>query len=139
MSDWIEFSLAYVLAALPSDVRAAYDAWLTANPGKAGRLEAIVGQVLSDFRSGLSANPNVAVDPDPALLHVRCVPHAQTVVVYHLTLEMGLPINTSAQTAFNNAQVYLRRLYTSDEVLDAEVSRTPSYVTGVERPERRIG
>ncbi len=138
MADWIEFSEAYVLAALPSDVRAAYDAWLIANPDKDERLAAITGQVLADFRSGLSANPNVVVDPDTTMLHQRCVLHAQTCVVYHLTLEMGLPINTSAQTAFNNAQVYLRRLYQSDEVLDAEVSRTPSYVTDVERPERRI-
>ena len=42
-------------------------------------------------------------------------------------MEMGLSINMSGMTAFNNAQVYLRRLYTSDEVLSGAVSASPSY------------
>jgi hypothetical protein len=53
-------------------------------------------------------------------------------------MEMGMTVNMSGMTAFNNAQVYLRRLYTSDEVLDAVVSRTPSYVTGVRRVPRAL-
>jgi hypothetical protein len=138
MAEWIEFSETYVLGAMPSDVATAYGVWLTAHPAKAGRLGEIVGQVLADFRTGLSANPNVTMDADAAKLEVRCVPHSLTTVIYHLMLEMGLSVNMSAQTAFNNAQVYLRRLYTSDEVLDAEVSRTPSYVTGVRHAPRAL-
>ena len=62
MAEWIEFSEAYVIGAMPSDVGTAYGAWLVAHPAKAGRLAAVVGQVLADFRSGLSANPHVRVD-----------------------------------------------------------------------------
>ncbi len=140
MSDWSTFDEAYVLGALPSDVGSAYAAWIAANPGKSQRLGLIVEQVRADFRGGLSANPNGTMDPDPETLHPRCVPHALTVVVYHLTLEMGLPINTSAQTAFINAQVYLRRLYTSEvALLDGAVSRSPSYRPGPERPPKSLG
>ena len=139
MVEWIEFGEGYVLGALPSDVGTAYGAWIAAKPDKAGRLAVIVGQVLADFRTGLSANPNVAVDADETKLEIRCVPHALASVVYHLMMEMGLSINMSGMTAFNNAQVYLRRLYTSDEVFSGAVSLSPSYVTGVQRPERVRG
>ena len=94
---------------------------------KTGRLAVIVGQVLADFRTGLSANPNMPVDEDETKLEIRCVPHALATVVYNLMMEMGLSVNMSGMTAFNNAQVYLRRLYTSDEVLSGAVSATPSY------------
>ncbi len=138
MAEWIEFNGAYVLGAMPSDVRTAYNAWIVANPAKAGRLAEMVGQVLADFRTGLSANPNVPMEADAAKLEIRCVPHALSTVVYHLMMEMGLSVNMSGMTAFNNAQVYLRRLYTSDEVLSGAVSLSPSYVTGVQRPERAL-
>ena len=127
MAEWIELGEGYVLGAMPSDVGAAYASWIAAKPEKAGRLAVIVGQVLADFRTGLSANPNVVMDADETKLEVRCVPHALATVVYHLMMEMGLSINMSGMTAFNNAQVYLRRLYTSDEVLAGAVSASPSY------------
>ena len=95
MAEWIEFGEGYVLGALPSDVGAAYAAWLTAHPAKAGRLGEIVDQVLADFRTGLSANPNVPMDEDETKLEIRCVPHALASVVYHLMMEMGLSINMS--------------------------------------------
>jgi hypothetical protein len=138
--EWTEFNETYVLGAMPTDVRAAYDKWLAAHPEKSGRLVEIIGQVVADFRSGLSANPNVVMEPGDSMLAERCVPHALTVVIYYLMLEMGMAVNMSAQTAFNNAQVYLRKLYTSDEVVDgAGVSRSPSYETGIEREARVIG
>ncbi len=137
--DWIEFTEVYVLAAMPTDMRTAYDAWVVAHPGKEGRLAEIAGQVLADFRSGLSANPSVVMEADEDLLAERCVPHALTIVFYNLMLEMGLAINMSAQTAFSNAEVYLRRLYESDEILDgAAMSQTPSYESEIEREARLL-
>ena len=62
MAEWIEFGEGYALGALPSDVGAAYAAWIAAKPDKAERLAVIVGQVLADFRTGLSANPNVPLE-----------------------------------------------------------------------------
>ncbi|NLC83142.1 MAG: hypothetical protein GX748_18355, partial [Lentisphaerae bacterium] len=43
MAEWIEFGETYVLGAMPSDVGAAYAAWIAAKPDKAGRLAVIVG------------------------------------------------------------------------------------------------
>ncbi|MDD5707412.1 MAG: hypothetical protein PHR35_15930 [Kiritimatiellae bacterium] len=136
MAEWIEFTETYVLAAMPSDVSLAYTAWIGAHPEKAERLAAIAGQVLADFRSGLSANPFIEMDVDETTLPDRCVPHALTIVIYHLMLEMSVAVNMSAQTAFNNAQVYLRRLYLSDEPLGTAGAGTPAYTTGIERAER---
>ena len=131
---WIAFDQAYVLGAMPTDVRVAYDAWVTGNPGKSDRLDEITGQVLADFRSGLSSNPNQVMEVDETLLPLRCGPHALTIVLYYLMLEMGLAVNMSAQTAFSNAEVYLRRLYISDARVDGvAVSITPSYVSRVDR------
>ena len=103
-----------------------------------GRLATVVSQVLADFRTGLSANPHVRLDDDPAKLEIRCVTHALAIVVYHLMMEMGLPINMSGMTAFSNAQVYLRRLYTSDGMLDEAMSQTPSYAPRLRRPGRML-
>ena len=62
LTNEIEFGETYVLGALPSDVGAAYAAWIAAKPDKAERLAVIVGQVLADFRTGFSANPNVPLE-----------------------------------------------------------------------------
>jgi hypothetical protein len=75
MAEWIEFSETYVLGAMPLDVATAYGAWLTAHPAKAGQLGEMVGQVLADFQTGLSANPDVQME-------LRCVPHALSTAVY---------------------------------------------------------
>ena len=137
---WIEVNEAYALGAMPSEVRTAYDKWLVSYPGKAGRLSAVCGQVVADFRTGLGSNPNMVMEDGDAMVPSQCVPHATTIVFYHLMLEMGVAVNVSAQTAFINAEVYLRRLYLSDaQVEGAVVSRSPSYSTDWdERVCRRI-
>ena len=136
---WVALTEAFILAAMPSEIRPEYDAWLVANPAKSDRLGEIIDSVVADFRAGLSANPSVVLDDAADTVPERCVQHALTVVVYHLTLEMGISINMSAQTAFINAQTYLRRLYLSDAVVDrGAVGQTPSYETDVDRSARAL-
>jgi len=135
--EWVACTEAYVLVAMPTEVRTAYDKWLVTFPSKAGRLGVLGGQVVEDFRRALGSNPNVTLEDGDDLLPKQCVPHAMTVIFYHLMLEMGVAVNLSAQTAFSNAQVYLRRLYVSDAVMDgAALSKTPSYVAGLSRVPR---
>ena len=136
---WVTFSEAFVLGAMPTEIRSAYDAWLSANPAKADRFGEIIDSVVADFRTGLAANPSMVMDDETDTLPERCVQHALTVVFYHLMLEMGLSVNMSAQTAFINAQVYMRQLYKSDAVVDREsVGDTPSYSTDDEQPVRLL-
>ena len=135
---WVAVTEAYVVAAMPSEIRAKYDAWIV-DPEKAGRLAAILGSVLADFRTGLSANATVVMDSAVDTVPERCVQHVLTVIFYHLTLEMGLSVNMSAQTAFINAETYLRQLYTSVAVLDREAAAgTPSYGEAACRPARAL-
>ena len=137
--DWIECTEEYVLSAMPSEVRGAYDKWLVVYPIKSGRLGKLVGQVVADFRSGLAANPNMVLEDGDDLLPEQCVTHATTIMYYHLMLEMGVAVNMSAQTAFSSAQVYLRRLYTSEAlVAGVAMSRTPSYKAAVRRQSRTV-
>ena len=136
---WVALTEAFVLAAMPTEIRPEYDAWLVANPAKADRLGEIIDSVVADFRTGLGANPSMVMDAETDTVPERCVQHALTVIFYHLTLEMGISINMSAQTAFINAETYLRRLYLSDAVVDRDaVGQTPSYEADVERSARTL-
>ena len=136
---WVTVDEAYVLAAMPTEIESGYSSWVVANPGKAERLGEITGNVVADFRTGLSANPSVAMDSDEDTLPERCLQHALTIIVYHLSLEMGVSINMSAQTAFINAETYLRNLYTSEAVVDRDaVGDTPSYNPNMQRAARTL-
>ena len=136
---WVTVNEAYVLAAMPSEIDDRYTAWLGQNPGKADRLGEITDSVLADFRTGLNANPSVSMDAGEDTLPERCLQHALTIIVYYLSLEMGLSINMSAQRAFINAEIYMRQLYTSEAVVDRDaVGQTPSYNADVARAERTL-
>jgi hypothetical protein len=136
---WFTVNEAYILSAMPSEIEGKYTTWLAENPDKAGRLGEIAGSVVADFRAGLSANPAVEMDSGEETLPERCLQHAVTVIVYHLSLEIGVSINMSAQTAFINAQTYMRNLYTSDAVVDRDaVGDTPTYNADVERAARTL-
>lgn len=136
---WIAFTEAYVLAAMPSEIEARYATWIL-DPDKAGRLAEIISSVVADFRAGLAANPNIVMDSASDTLPERCLQHALVIVFYHLVLEMGVSVNMSAQTAFINAETYMRQLYHSDAVVDREaVGETPSYGAADARQVRTLG
>lgn len=136
---WVAFNEAYVLEAMPTELGPVYGTWIAQHPQKADRLRAIARTVTADFRTGLSANPWVTMDPETDRLPERCVRHALTAVFYHLSLEMGLSINMSAQTAFINAEVYMRRLYTSQAVVDGETrGQSPAFNADTARAARRL-
>jgi len=136
---WVTVSEAYVLAAMPTELGSQYSAWITTNPDKADRLSDIVRSVVADFRAGLGANPTVVMEASDDTLPERCVQHCLMIVFYHLALEMGVSINMSAQTAFINAEVYMRQLYSSDAIIDRDsVGQTPSYSANTSRAARAL-
>ena len=136
---WVAMTEAYVLAAMPSEIRPEYDSWIVANPAKSGRLVEILEGVVADFRTGLTANPSVVMDSETDTLPERCPLHALAIIFYYLALEIGLSINMSAQTAFINAEVYMRQLYTSDAIVDRDaLGQSPSYSTEIERDARTL-
>ena len=136
---WVAITETFVLAAMPSEVKPEYEAWILANPDKSDRLGEIIDSVVADFRAGLSANPSVVMDSETDTLPERCIQHALAIVFYYLSLEIWLSINMSAQTAFINAEVYMRKLYTSDAVVDRDsIGETPSYEPDVTRESRAL-
>ncbi len=125
---WVRVNEGYILGAMPSELGPVYSGWVSAHPGKAGRLGEIAGSVIADFRAGLGANPTVVMDPEGDALPERCVKHCLVIVFYHLALEMGVSVNMSAQTAFINAEVYMRQLYLRTNVVERGFAgANPSY------------
>ncbi len=89
MAAWITVDEAYLLGAMPTALRTAYDDWLAANPSKAGRLAALTAGVVADFREGLRREGAEALDREADRLPERCLRHAVACVCSHLAVEMG--------------------------------------------------
>ena len=108
--EWVEISCDGILAALPSDVKVRYDAWLVSSPDKVGRLETIVGNTLREFRDAIKSNPENGVDPRETYLPRSAVRHVESIVVFTLGMEMGLPLDSAGNSARVSADVFLRSI-----------------------------
>jgi hypothetical protein len=107
---WIVVDAAYVLGAMPTALRAEYDAWLVANPAKAGRLAAIVSGVVAGFRDCLNRDPSVDVSTSASYLADHCTRHAVIISCYLVALEMGTVLGLDMQLAYAESEKYLRWL-----------------------------
>jgi len=142
--DWVAVDEDYILTAMPVSVRTLYDAWIIANPDKAGRLAEITADTVMEFRAGIQTNAVNYVDADEEKLPQSCVRHCVTLVVYTLGLELESPLvaNEAAIDAKEKAEVFLRQLFgrsffvTAGSEGDAEGD--PSYGPAAARPVRRL-
>ena len=134
MAAWITIDEAYVLGAMPTALRTAYDAWLAANPAKEGRLAALAAGVVADFREGVRREGAEALDEDTATLPERCARHAAACACFHLAVEMGAALEADALREFEVARAELDRLRACPAA-----SGTPRYGKAAERPAREIG
>ncbi len=105
---WTVFSVARVLEALPSDVRAHYQQWLVTYPDKSGRLEALVEQVQQLFRMAVASNPENWMDPDPERVPVTGYQHALNMLIFNLMMETGAQLVPEVYTLMTRADIWLR-------------------------------
>jgi len=130
MDAWTDFSTGRVLEALPSDVRAHYQQWLTMYPDKAGRLEALVEQIQQLFRMAVASNPENVLDPDQLKIPVTGYQHALNMLVFNLMMETGAQLVPEVYTLMTRADIWLRLVQRGSVTPSPRTGATgsPSYV-----------
>lgn len=137
--DWIALNEAKVLADFPTDLKPQYDAWLAANPAKAGRLVEIIGQIVSEFRSAIATSPANVLDAGTETLPENCIRSAEVLITGTIQNEMGIPLSTGDAQAMTRAEIFLRQIgYGHFSIEDESREPVPSYTTDLEHPERKL-
>ncbi len=124
--EWVEIKIEDVLAHMPTDVKARYQTWLTANPDRTGRLQQIMENTLREFRDNLKSVPENIVDPRETWVPQSAVRHLETIIVFSLGMEMGLPIDSAALGARYSADIFLRQILMGRYKATTESAGTPS-------------
>ena len=107
---WVTLDEARVLADFPTDLRPLYDAWLLANPSKAGRLAEITAGVVAEFRDAIASNPANRLDPDTGKIPESCLRSAEVLITGSLQNEMGLALSSDDAQAMTRAEILLRQV-----------------------------
>ena len=108
--EWVEITVEGVIKRLPTDVKARYDAWLVSYPDKAGRLAEITANTIREFRDNIKSVPKNYWHEDETYLPQSAVRHVDTIIVFTLAMEMGLPIDTAGIGARYAADIFLRQI-----------------------------
>ena len=108
--DWVKLDGAKLLADLPTGMVAPYDAWVLANPAKAGRLAELGAQIVAQFRDAIATNPVNAIDPDPDTLPAGCIRSAEDLIYVSLRREIPLPVVVADGQAATRAEMFLRQI-----------------------------
>ena len=134
--DWVKLDEAKLLADLPTGMAAPYDAWVLANPAKAGRLAELGAQILAQFRDAIATNPANDLDPDPDKLPAGCIRSAEDLIYVSLRREIPLPVLVADGQAATRAEMFLRQIaygrYLPDQADEPEPSprfREPTATT----------
>ena len=124
--EWVEIKIEDILAHMPTDVKIRYDSWLCDHPEKAGRLFELTDNALREFRDNLNSVPENIVDPRETWVPQSAVRHLETIVLFTLTMEMGLPIDSAAIGARYSADIFLRQILMGRYKATTEEAAVPS-------------
>jgi hypothetical protein len=124
---WKEFTVAYIESIMSPSLYASYEQWLIDNPGKASRLADIISDTAAEYRNAMLANA-APVPSDPLdAIHVSCVRHAQTTILFELKKEIGLTATEAENAAAIRADVFLRGIWIGSIPIVAVAPPLPSY------------
>ncbi|QHI68465.1 hypothetical protein [Tichowtungia aerotolerans] len=116
-------------------VYASYQAWLTDNPEKAGRLADIIEMTAIEYRSAMEANTLPVPDTSVPAVHESCVRHAQTTILFELKKEIGLTLTEAENAAVIRADVFLRAVWMGSIPITISPQPSPSYAPLADLPE----
>lgn len=108
--EWITLDAATVTAHLPTDLAGLYATWLAENPDKANRLAEITANTVAELRDNIRSNPANTLDPDPAKIPQSAIRHAESIIFFQLSMEMGLDIDTEGTQSMTRADMFLRQI-----------------------------
>jgi hypothetical protein len=124
---WKEFTVAYIESIMSPSLYSSYEQWLVDNPGKAGRLDDIIGDTVAEYRNAMLANAAPVPSESLNAIHESCVRHAQTTIIFELKKEIGLTPSESANAAAIRADVFLRGIWIGSIPIVAVAPPLPSY------------
>ena len=125
--NWVVLDEARARSDMPTDLTPFYDAWLVENPGKAGRLAAIV------------SNAANRLDPRTDALPESCIRSAEVLIYGSLQNEMGRKLSGDDAQAMTRAEILLRQIGYGHFVTgagDATSEPSPHCTVDVPRTER---
>lgn len=126
---WPILTVAYLESVMSPALYAAYLQWLTDNPGKSGRLSAIITQIATEFRSALRANGTPVPSGNETAVPSACLRHAQTIILYELKREIGLTFTEGENNMVLRSDMFLRNVWTGNIPLSRDTAGlSPSYV-----------
>ncbi len=126
---WKEFTVAYIESIMSPSLYASYEQWLVDNPGKAGRLNDIISDTVAEYRNAMLANAAPVPSESLNAIHVSCVRHAQTTIIFELKKEIGLTPSEAENAAAIRADVFLRGIWIGSIPIVAVAPPLPSYST----------
>jgi hypothetical protein len=141
--DWVTLDAATVTSHLPTDLAAQYQAWVTANPDKATRLAQITANTVAEVRDNIRSNPANTLDPDTSKIPQSATRHAESIIFFQLSMEMGLDIDTEGTQSMTRADMFLRQISYNHFTTtggDAAEGPTPGYTVPdrLELPRRAL-
>ena len=137
--NWVVLDEARARSDMPTDLTPFYDAWLVENPGKAGRLAAIVSAVVAEFRDAIASNAANRLDPRTDALPESCIRSAEVLIYGSLQNEMGRKLSGDDAQAMTRAEILLRQIGYGHFVTgagDATSEPSPHCTVDVPRTER---
>lgn len=132
---WKELTTSYIESIMNPTVYASYQAWLTDNPEKAGRLADIIEMTAIEYRSAMEANTLPVPDTSVPAVHESCVRHAQTTILFELKKEIGLTLTEAENAAAIRADVFLRAVWMGSIPITISPQPSPSYAPLADLPE----
>lgn len=132
MMEWVQLTQAVAEGAMPTasvsanSLEAAYDAWLLADPAKAGRLSEIRLNILARVRDAILTNRANTVPDDRETIPRSCVQASLDLIWHALAMEMGIDISSSGSQAMIRADLFIRQIAYGHFVVENQDGGAPS-------------
>ena len=126
MSNWVPLTEADVADAMPTDMEAAHEAWVTANPDKEGRLGELTLEVVQTCRAAVSSGSPAAVDPDVTTIPASGYRHMISMVIFNLGMEMSFEFMQSFYSLVTRADIWLRSVQVGSISIPSNDGTLPS-------------
>lgn len=125
---FVNLTVEYIESLMPTSLFNSYQAWLTNNPEKEGRLTEIIQQTATEFRSAIQANGLPLTDTGETAVPRSCVRSALAIILFEVRNELGIAQTEAENIAAVRADVFLRGIWTGTIPVTADPqSHSPSY------------
>ena len=126
MSNWVALTESDVSAAMPTDMAAMYETWITEHPEKEGRLGELTLEVVATCRAAVQSGSPAALDPDETKVPTSGYRHMINTAIFNLGVEMNLEFAQNFYSLVTRADIWLRGVQVGSVVIPAADGSLPS-------------